>query len=106
MRVRLWTALAVSIPLGVITTFLMGIALQARRNKVTTGSEGLVGGIAVVRSPLTPEGKVFINGELWNAVSTVPAEIGQHVRVRRVRDLRLEVEPLNAPARQSQLPVS
>ena len=33
MRVHLLTALAVSIPLGVITAFLMSIALKARRNK-------------------------------------------------------------------------
>ena len=37
MRVKLWTALGVSIPLGVITIFLMTIALKARRNKVVTG---------------------------------------------------------------------
>ncbi len=106
MRVRLWTALAVSIPLGVITTFLMGIAIKARRNKVTTGSEALVGAIAVVRTPLTPEGKVIVNGELWNAIAGVPVDIGQQVRVRRVTDLRLEVEPVDVPARNTKLPVS
>ena len=40
MRVHLLTALAVSIPLGLITAFLMTIALKARRNKVVTGSPG------------------------------------------------------------------
>jgi len=43
MRVHLLTALAVSIPLGIITAFLMTIAIRARRNKVVTGAEGLVG---------------------------------------------------------------
>jgi len=33
MRVHLVTALAVSVPLGAITAFLMSIALKARRNK-------------------------------------------------------------------------
>src|SRR6266478_2896568 len=37
MRVHLATALAVSIPLGIITAFLMSIAVRARRNKVVTG---------------------------------------------------------------------
>src|SRR5258707_1967754 len=37
MRVHLLTAVAVSIPLGIITAFLMAIALKARRNKVVTG---------------------------------------------------------------------
>ena len=45
MRVHLLTALAVSIPLGIITVFLMGIALKARANKIVTGSQGLVGEI-------------------------------------------------------------
>src|SRR5258708_15550301 len=43
MRVHLLTALAVSIPLGLITAFLMTMAVKARRNKVVTGVEGLVG---------------------------------------------------------------
>src|SRR5712692_2292428 len=67
MRVKLLTALAVSIPLGVITVFLMSIALQARRNKVVTGMEGLIGEVAVVQTELAPAGKVFVHGELWDA---------------------------------------
>ena len=94
MRVHLWTALAVSIPLGLITTFLMGIALKARRGKITTGAQGLIGEIAVARTPLAPQGKVFVHGELWDANSSVPVKAGEPVRVRGVNDLRLEVEPV------------
>jgi membrane-bound serine protease (ClpP class) len=96
MRVHLWTALAVSVPLGLITTFLMGIALKARRNKITTGPQGLIGEIAVTRTPLAPEGKVFVHGELWNAISSVPVQMGEQVRVRAVADLKLQVEPVSA----------
>jgi len=105
MRVHLWTALAVSIPLGLITTFLMSIALKARRNKITTGPQGLIGEIAVARTPLNPEGKVFVHGEIWNAVSPVPVEIGEQVKVRSVADLKLQVEPVAVASRQ-QLTVS
>ena len=101
MRVHLWTALAVSIPLGLITTFLMGIALKARRNKITTGPQGLIGEIGVARTPIDPEGKVFVHGELWNAVSPVPVETGEKVRVRGVADLKLQVEPVAVISRQS-----
>jgi membrane-bound serine protease (ClpP class) len=97
MRVQLWTALAVAIPLGLITTFLMGIALKARRGKITTGAQGLVGEIAVARTPLTPQGKVFVHGELWNAISSAPVDVGEPVRVRAVADLHLEVEPVTVP---------
>ena len=47
MRVHLLTALAVSIPLGIITVFLMSIALKARANKVVTGVQGLIGEIGL-----------------------------------------------------------
>jgi len=93
MRVRLATALAVSIPFALITSFLMTVALRARRNKVQTGVQGLVGQLAMVRMPLTPEGKVELMGETWNAVSSAPAEVGARVRVRAVNGLQLEVEP-------------
>ena len=79
MRVHLFTALAVSIPVGLITAFLMTVALRARRNKLVTGADGLIGEVGVARTPLTPEGKVFIHGELWNARFVNPG----HQRERR-----------------------
>jgi membrane-bound serine protease (ClpP class) len=96
MRVHLVTALAVSIPLGLITAFLMAIALRARRNKVVTGEQGLVGETGVAQTALIPEGKVFVHGELWNAIASSPLPVGQIVVVRRVDGLTLQVEPLGA----------
>jgi membrane-bound serine protease (ClpP class) len=93
MRVHLLTALAVSLPLGLITVFLMTIALKARRNKVMTGTQGLIGAVGVARTPLAPEGKVFVHGELWNAVAALPIGVGEQVVVREVDGLRLQVEP-------------
>ena len=98
LRVQLWTALAVSIPLGLITVFLMAIALRARRNKVTTGIEGLIGEIGTAQTPLSPDGKIFIHGEIWNAHASAPVASGDHVRVRRVDGLKLEVEPVSVTA--------
>jgi len=99
MRVNVVTALAVSVPLGVITVFLMNIALRARRNKITTGPQGLVGARAVARTPLAPSGKVFVHGEIWDAVSSAPLEAGESVIVRDVDGLVLRVEPLTAAQR-------
>ncbi|HEX8924153.1 MAG TPA: nodulation protein NfeD [Terriglobales bacterium] len=93
LRVSVWIALAVSIPLGLITTFLMTIAIKARRNKVSTGKEGLIGEVGLTQTDLSPRGKVFVHGELWDACSDNPIAIGTLVRVRRVNDLELEVEP-------------
>jgi membrane-bound serine protease (ClpP class) len=92
MRVHLWTALAISIPLGLITIFLMTIALKARRNKIVTGTQGLLGAIGEARTEIDPEGKVFVMGELWNAHAPARVHMGEHVVVRKVEGLELEVE--------------
>ena len=93
MRVKLATALAVSIPLGAITVFLMTVALRARRNKAVTGIEGLIGQVAVAQTELAPAGQVFVHGEIWNAVSSSNVPVGERVRVRKVDGLELTVEP-------------
>jgi membrane-bound serine protease (ClpP class) len=94
MRVRLATALAVSIPLGIITVFLMRIALKARANKVVTGAQGLVGEIGVAQTPLSPQGKIFVHGEVWDVVSSTSVPAGQTVVVRKVDGLQLQVDPV------------
>jgi len=94
MRVHLLTALAVSIPLGIITAFLMSIALKARRNKVVTGAQGLVGEIGITQTALSPQGKVFVHGELWDAVASASVSAGQTVVVRKVDGLQLQVDPV------------
>ncbi|MGE5113079.1 MAG: NfeD family protein, partial [Acidobacteriaceae bacterium] len=93
MRVQWWAALGVSVPLGLITVFLMTLAIKAYRNKVVTGEQGLIGEIGIARTPLSPEGKVFVHGELWNAVASEPIAIGGSVVVNRVDGLTLQVAP-------------
>ena len=96
MRVHLLTALAVSIPFGIITAFLMGIAVRARRNKIVTGKQGLIGEIGIAQTMLAPAGKVFVHGELWDAVSTIPVPAGEQIVVRQVDGLTLRVDPVGS----------
>src|ERR1700722_9782395 len=96
MRVHLVTALAVSVPLGLITAFLMSIAVRARRNKIVTGAEGLIGETGIAQTALSPAGKVFVHGELWNAISAIPIPAGEKIVVRQVEGLTLRVDPINA----------
>jgi membrane-bound serine protease (ClpP class) len=98
MRIGLITALAVSVPLSLITIFLMTIAYRAFHNKVTTGEQGMIGLVGEARTPLSPHGKIFVNGELWNARSALPVEAGTPVVVRKVEGLELEVEPASQTA--------
>jgi membrane-bound serine protease (ClpP class) len=95
MRVYLSTALAVSLPLGVITVFLMTIALRARAGKRVSGMEGMIGETGTAQTPLSPEGKVFVHGELWDASASSPVAQGGRVTVTRVDGLRLDVDPVS-----------
>ena len=102
MQVHLLTALGVSVPMGVITVFLMNLAIRARRNKVATGSQGLVGETGVAQTDLAPLGTVFVHGELWSARSRQNVANGEQVRVAAVNGLQLEVEPLVKPGVQAE----
>ena len=93
MRIHWTTAIALALPFSLITVLLLSLVVRARRNKVETGSEAMVGEIGAAFSPLAPEGKIFVHGEYWNAVSPVPVPAGARVRVTAVDGLTLTVEP-------------
>lgn len=93
MRIHLVTAIAVSIPFGLLTIFLVNVAMRARRGKVVTGERGLIGEIGIAQTALRPQGKVFVHGEIWNAFCPAGAEPGQTLRVTGIQDLTLTVEP-------------
>lgn len=102
-RVHLSTALAAGIGFGLITSFLAVIAMRARRNKVRTGAEGLLGQTAIARTPLAPEGQVVVHGEIWSARLCNPSlalPTGAAVRILSLEALTLLVEPV-ATARET-----
>jgi membrane-bound serine protease (ClpP class) len=94
MRIHLPTALAVALPFGAITVFLLSLVLKARAAKVVTGEAGMRGETGVAHTRLAPRGKVFVHGEYWDAVAARPVEAGERVRVCGVSGLELEVEPI------------
>lgn len=94
MRVQLATAIATGLGFGLITTFLVRIVWQARRNKVMIGPDALVGAVGVAQQPLAPRGQIIVHGELWLAESDAPVAAGESVRVRAVDGLKLLVEPV------------
>jgi len=93
LRVRLVTAIGLTLPFALITVFLLSLVLRARANKVVTGTAGLLDTVAIARTALTPDGKVFVHGEFWDAVASQPVEAGARVRIAAVEGLVLKVEP-------------
>jgi len=93
MRVHWATAIALALPFSLITIFLLSLVMRARRNKVDTGREGMIGETGAAITELAPEGKIFIHGEYWDAVSPRPVAAGGRVRVTAIDKLKLKVEP-------------
>ena len=62
-----------------------------------SGAEGMLYRIATVVKPLTPAGKVDLQGELWDAVSISgePIDVGQPVEVIAVEHLTLFVDQVS-----------
>jgi membrane-bound serine protease (ClpP class) len=94
MRVHASTAIAAGVAFGIITVFLLRLAVRAKHNKSMVGVDALLGQIAVVVKPLEPVGQVLVHGELWQAHSPTPAPRDARVRITAVDGLTLMVEPL------------
>jgi membrane-bound serine protease (ClpP class) len=104
MAVSPWVALAVSAAFGSITVFLVRLVVRAQRMKSRLGPSTLVGSRARTMEPLTPEGHVLVEGEIWSAVSTEPVPAGAPVRVIGLDKYLLHVEPVE-PLRPPQVHV-
>ena len=99
LKIRLSTAVAVTLPFALITIFLLQLVLRARSLKVATGAAGMLDEVGVAQTELSPEGKVFVHGEWWNAVASGPVPAGSKVRVVAVEGLKLRVVPADERAR-------
>ena len=67
LRVKLLTALAVSVPIGIIAVFLMTLVLRAHKNPVASGVEAMIGEIGIARTPRGAEAamKTYLLGALF-----------------------------------------
>ncbi len=93
VRIHLSTAIAVTLPFAGITLLLVWAVVRGRRDKAIMDHGGVINEIGVARTALTPEGKVLVHGEYWDAISSTPIDEGATVRVQSVDGLRLKVEP-------------
>jgi membrane-bound serine protease (ClpP class) len=95
MKLSLQIVLPTIILISGFFVAVAGLVFRAQISKPTTGCTGLVGEIGVVKKALTPEGKVFVHGELWNARAKEPIDKDAKVRVVQVVNLILEVESVD-----------
>jgi membrane-bound serine protease (ClpP class) len=99
LDVHPWLALSIGIAFGLITVFLLRLAVRARRRKTLIGVEALIGHIASAMEPLTPAGHILVEGEIWRAIANNPGDsipTGTHVRVTGHSENLLLVTPIGS----------
>lgn len=95
--------LAVSLPLiggvaAIAAGFLLWIIRRLstiRHKQVVSGLEYLKGQVAEVIHDFTGKGRVRVEGESWQAESSVPLSAGQKVRIKEIQHLVLKVESID-----------
>jgi len=76
--------------------FIVGAGFRAQFQSARTGPDTMIGQVVNAFSRIdSASGKVFIEGELWNAVSTTPVAAGQPVEVTGINGLTLQVKSKN-----------
>ncbi len=91
LKVSLKIIVPVAVSLGLISTFLITRIIKAHRRKATIGADALIGQIGLAKTNISPTGKVFIHGELWNAQSDEKIRKGEKVVIEKVEGLKLTV---------------
>lgn len=94
LRVGLPIVIAATAVSGVLLVGVLGAAMGARRRKVVSGAEAMVGAEGEVVEFAGERGRVRVMGEVWEARSRRPLAPGTPVRVVARRGLVLNVEPL------------
>ena len=79
---------------GLFLFWLVSFLLKLRRRGPVSGRESIVGGIATATESFAGDGHVWLESETWAARSLVSIEKDQKVRVRAMKGLVLEVEPI------------
>jgi len=94
MRVSISIILAFSITTAAITLFLVRAVITAHRAKVMGGQKGIIGekGEVKVKIVTGKEGKVFVHGELWNAIADENIEKGSKIEIVEVDSMILKVK--------------
>ncbi|HTO53519.1 MAG TPA: nodulation protein NfeD [Myxococcota bacterium] len=89
-----WRAiLPTALTLALVMLGLAWTVSRAQARPQYAGAEGLLAEIGTADSDLSPQGRVRVRGELWNAVADAPVRRGDKVEILAVENLVLRVRP-------------
>jgi len=91
-------SLSYIIPATLVTAaffvFVIGKGLRAQRLPVKAGAETMLGKTVTTLTPIDSRGgRIFVEGEYWNATSDRPIEKGQLAEITTVQGLTVKLKP-------------
>ena len=90
-----WAVILPVLALAVgVAWLVVQFGVQALRTRTLTGREGMIGLIGSAKTDLGPRGKIFVQGEIWDAVSTSPVPEGQPIQITDLEGLTVHVKPV------------
>jgi membrane-bound serine protease (ClpP class) len=93
-----WLAVLAALAIDILEVIIW---LRMRGRRSISGEDAIVGAVARVMTVCRPEGRVRLQGQIWNAYCPEGAEPGDEVTVTSVEGLVLTVRRLPTDARQS-----
>lgn len=91
-KLSLQVILAATLSTALFFIIAIGMVVRSQRRPTVTGAEGMIGEIGEALTPIAPNGKVRVHGEIWWAKSAAPIAAGEKVKVVLVEGLQITVE--------------
>jgi membrane-bound serine protease (ClpP class) len=93
IQVDIGLIIGVAVGFTAFAVFVIGAIIRGQRRRKATGAEGMIGTIAIAKTPLDPTGTVLAQGELWTAASEEGGRVapGEEVIINKVEGLKLWV---------------
>lgn len=92
LQISLRVIVTVVIITALLFTIAISLAYKAYKRQPTTGREGLIGAIGAAITVISPKGKVFVEGEIWDARSDEDIKEGEEIEIAEVEGLLLKVK--------------
>ena len=92
LRVSLQVMIPAVIIVSLFFVAVIYLAARAQLRKPRTGAQGMIGMKGYAVTDIDQSGKVFVNGEYWNATSKLHIQKGSKITVLKVSGLVIEVE--------------
>ena len=92
IQVDIGLIIGVAVGFTAFAVFILGAIIRGQRRRKATGAEGMIGTIAIAKTPLDPTGTVLAQGERWTAASEGgKVAPGEEVIITKVEALKLWV---------------